>query len=129
MTDVGRLSGKKLAFLEALLVSTSVRDAAKQAGVAERTATRWLADPLFSATLVAAKQEAFNEALDLLRVGAKAAITTLAASMRSDNPHVRLRAASLWLTAAVELFKMSQIEERFTELERLLKASGLARGV
>ena len=127
MADTGKLSAKQLELVTALAAGATVAEAIKRCHIAERTAYRWVKLPEVQAALEEAKQKAFNEALSLLRSGTKAAIATLAASMKADSEGVRLRAAAIWLTQAIEVYKMSEIQASFDELERLLKANGLAR--
>lgn len=130
MTQNGTLSAKQVQFLSALLSSANTRDAARKVGISDRTAWRWLKDALFQAELARAKQEAFDESLDLLKSGVRAAIATLARNMKEDQPPgVQVRAAQIWLEQAVQLHKMSEIEAHFAELERALKTTGLARRV
>ncbi len=49
-------------FILAMVCSDTIVDAAKKAGIAERTATRWARDPLIQARLKeAASEEQWNE--------------------------------------------------------------------
>ena len=49
MARKGNTARKQEKFLQALLLGKSIVDAAKDAGIAERTAHRWLGDPAFQA--------------------------------------------------------------------------------
>jgi hypothetical protein len=125
MQEKASLNAKQMQLIAALVGGASIVDAAKACKINECTAHRWLKQPAITTALEEGKQRAFSDALGVLRTGVKAAITTLASSMRAESEGVRLRAAQIWLTTAVELHKMSEIEQRFDELEQLLKAAGL----
>ena len=51
MTAYVRFSAKRKLALEAFLLGSTAKDAARTAGVAEKTARRWLSEPSFAAAL------------------------------------------------------------------------------
>ncbi len=68
------MTGKQGALLTALLCEPTIADAAKAAGVGERTAFRYLADPAFQAELRAARREVVEHTITRLQAdGAHAA--------------------------------------------------------
>lgn len=103
MQEKASPTAKQLQLIAALAAGKSIVDAAKACEINESTAHRWLKLPAVQSALEDAKQQAFHEALSLLRAGTKAAITTLANSMKAESESVRLRAAQIWLEQAIAL--------------------------
>jgi|GEM_PF-5766042 len=85
MTKKERLSRKQELFLQELLKGQSIVAAAKIVGAGERTARRWIADPLFQAERTRREDE--------LRMAEQAEIITAAANRYS----AALFAAHRWL--------------------------------
>ncbi len=96
--SIEQLTTKQQALLSAMLLGMSVEQAAKEAGVGERTAYRWVKELAFKEALAKAQQELFLEQLRLLKTGVKLAISTLARNMASNQPpNVQVQAARAWL--------------------------------
>jgi DNA-binding NarL/FixJ family response regulator len=107
--------------LNTLACGATVAVAAKQAGVTERTAYRYLADPAVRQELDALQDETNQRAAARLQSTATQAIKTLLEAQNSDAP------ASVRRTAARRLLELGQryreaitIEKRVTDLERQL---------
>jgi hypothetical protein len=107
--------------LNTLACGATVAVAAKQAGVTERTAYRYLADPGVRQELDALQDETNQRAAARLQSTATQAIKTLLEAQNSDAP------ASVRRTAARRLLELGQryreaitIEKRVTALERQL---------
>src|SRR6266700_1646171 len=94
----GELSPKQHALLAALLSGKNTEAAATEAGIAERTAYRWVKLPAFKEALSAAQQALFEEHLGMLKLGVKTALLALARNMNETKPAaVQVRAAAIWL--------------------------------
>ena len=100
-TDWQAQTGDPLLVL-ALASGATVKDAAQQAGVSERTAWRRLDDDGFRRCVAEAKAELVTRALAKLADGAsKAADTLLAVMDCQDDPRARIAAAKLVLDLAM----------------------------
>jgi phage terminase small subunit len=118
-----QLSAKQEKLILELVAGKTIKDAAISACVNEKTAHIWLKQPAFKSALQAAKQELFDERLDMLKNGISIALKTLAKHMTDeDTPaNVQVRAAQIWLEQALEVHKAAELVQRTVELERLLK--------
>jgi hypothetical protein len=117
----GRVSEtKKRQAVAALLTAPTVAEAARVAGVAERTIYRWLAgDAAFVADLRAAEETAIDHAARRL-VGLQDDAIGLLGDVVADAtaaPGVRVRAASLIVDLALRLRELRSLEERVAALE------------
>ena len=120
MTNSGRLTPKKKAFVRALLTERDTRGAARAAGVAERTAYRWVQDPEIQAALLEAEGVALEAVTrGLLRL-AHEAVDTLENAMGDEEARTsaRVRAADIVLQRLLQLRELVSLEERIRILER-----------
>ncbi len=119
----GELSSKQTLFVAALLAGHTVLVAAKASGIAEMTAHRWLKDPRVQDAIKQARHQAFDTALSRLMDVTSEAIDTLASVMRDkEAPRgVRIRAAQLLLENAIEVHKMSELEQKIAALSALVE--------
>ena len=129
LTEESELTPKQEQFIAALVAGNSIVVAAAAVGIGEKTAHRWLKQPLFQGVYKAAKQWAFDEALSELRDNVNLAIATLKRNMTNDEEvpstqvrAIQVRAATVWLAQAVQVHKMEELEARLQELEAALKA-------
>lgn len=124
--DQQGLNAKQEAFLTAYLACSNITVAAKTAGMADITARRLVKQPAFQAALKTAQRELFNDALQGLREHVETAIKTLVRHMTSEEtpPNVQVRSAQIYLEQAINIHKMSELEEKYTELEQLVKQQG-----
>ena len=67
MSQIVRLSAKKMAAIEALLTHPTVIKAASEVGISARTLHRWLLEPEFAQALEAAQRERVRHAIRRLR--------------------------------------------------------------
>ncbi len=129
MAQIKEISSKQAAFVDALLVGSTVLTAAKTAGISPRTAARWRKDPAVIAEMQARRAATFNETLEAFRAGMPTAMALVLETIKDkdkDTPRsVRLRAAQIWIEHALSLHKMADLEAKVNELERLLKQEGL----
>lgn len=121
------LSPKQFLLITALLTPLNITAAAKAAGVADKTARRWLALPHFQAAYKAVRRALFDESLASLMSGVDCAIEGIKniAGDSEVEPAVRLRAYSVWLTQAIAVYKTSELEAQFSELQALIKEQGI----
>jgi len=127
MSEDGSLSFKELSLVTAIAQGKTIIDAARDCHISERTAHRWLKIPHVKAALELARQEAFNESLQVLRLGIKKAMNTLLAHMNAQvepTAATQLAAAKTWIEQAFAVHRAQELETRLAELETILKAQG-----
>lgn len=118
-----KLSGKKEAAILALLSQRNVAEAARTAGVTERTLYRWQKDPDFDAAYRQARRTVYSQSMARLQQMSNSAVTILGIVMLDGNapPASRLRAADAVLNHAgksVEQEHLEDLHARITEVER-----------
>src|SRR5262245_1947750 len=125
MAEIGRRKGDD-ALLVALASGQTVRDAARAAGIGERTATRRLADPGFRQAVTELQAEMVGRAMGRLADGMVAAADTLRQLLSADGESVRLGAARSILELADRLRDV-ELEQRLIAVEQKLLARGTAQ--
>lgn len=121
MADNGRRCDDALA-LE-LAAGATVRDAAKSAGVSERTAHRRWADPAFRRRVTSVRAEAVSRAVGRLAAGMGEAADALRGLVTSESEAVRLSACKAILQLGVELRASVEFDERIAALEAAAPAT------
>jgi phage terminase small subunit len=116
--------------LIALLVSgSSMIDAARSVGVAEKTAHAWRKQPAFLAAYQEAREQADKEvwanAMQQLKNSVPQALQVLAKHASCEDVEVtassQLRAAVVLVEKAIELTEIEEIKARLAALEERLK--------
>ena len=113
--------------IAALMSTATVTDAAKVAGVGERTGYAWLADPDFSAAYREARREAVQQATARLQQMSGRAVVVVAQLMldTSKPASVRLAAARTVLELAVKAVELDDLQQQLAALaERLAAIEG-----
>jgi transposase len=104
--------------IAALLSERTTRDAAKAAGVSEKTLYQWLNEPAFRAVLREAEKSILDDVTRRLSAGASLALDTLKKLVQSArHESTKLRASVAWLELSLKYRDMHDIEERLTALE------------
>lgn len=119
MAENGRRNRKgDTALMTALASGQTVRDAARSAGIGERTATRRVADPDFRRRVAELRAEMIGRALGQLADGMTEAAGTLRKLLAADGESVRLGAARSILELGNKLREAVELEERLAALEQ-----------
>ena len=117
MSHKGRESAdERLAF--ALASGKTVRDAAVDAGVSEKTAHRRNSDPMFRAAVSSARANIMATAAGRLADGMTAATIVLRNLMEESRPELKLRAAVKILELAVKVNDASILQSEVADLRR-----------
>jgi transposase len=116
-TDDSSLLGED-AFIIAYASGTSLREAARTAGISESTAYRRLKDPAFRRRISEIRTSFLNQAVGLLCEDATKAVSTLKELLSARSESVRLSAARAILELGPKLREQTELEERITALER-----------
>ncbi|HXP86861.1 MAG TPA: hypothetical protein VN841_19185 [Bryobacteraceae bacterium] len=115
--------------IAALLTRPSIEDAARVAGVGEKTLRRWIQEPEFKARYLRARRESVQQALARIQQATSAAGTTILKLMTDPSvpATVRLRAAECVFDLAVKGVEIEDIEVRVSELERAAQEAKQSR--
>src|SRR5579862_6839791 len=118
-----KLGSKKQAAIVALLTQRNIAEAARAAGISERTLYRWQQDPDFQAAYQEARRTAFSQSMARLQSMSATAVTTLAVIMLDGNAPAasRLRAADTVLTHAARSLEKEDVLVRLADVERRLE--------
>lgn len=108
--------------IAALLHSESIRDAAKEAGIAEATLHRYLKDESFKAEYHAAKREVINHAICRLQQSAGKAVKALVEISESKGApaSARVSAARTILEISMKAIEFEDLEKRIAALEKIV---------
>ena len=110
-----------IALIAALAGGATVAEAAKTAGVSERTAFRRLQDPAFQERLREAREGTIRRAVAMLAdMGTEAAATLRALLEPTVPPTVRLGAARAVLELGARLRENEELARRVAELEAMV---------
>ena len=116
MAEIGRRKGDD-ALLLALAAGKTVREAARAAGVGERSATRRLADPAFRRRVAELRADMVSRALGKMADGMSDAAETLRKLLKAKGESVRLGACRAMLEIGVKLREAVELENRLAALE------------
>ena len=94
----------------------TLRDAARAAGVGERTATRRWADPAFRLRVSELRGEMVGQALGRMADGMTEAADVLRGLLAAENEVVRLGAARSLLTLCVKLRESVELEKQVRDV-------------
>ena len=110
--------------VEALLREPTLARAAAAAGVNERTLRRWLSEPAFRSAVLAARRDAFGQAIGLTQRYAPVAVATLVKVMNdaAATASAKVAAAAVLLKFGREGMELDDLAERLDALERAAKA-------
>jgi hypothetical protein len=102
-----------------LAAGSTLAAAGKAAGVSERTAQRWHADPAFRKRVAELQATMMAEALGrLTNACSTAAVVLTRVMLEEKDATVRVRAANSILTQARDVREHSELADRVAELER-----------
>jgi hypothetical protein len=121
MTGHGAKFARKMEqAIAALLTRPSIEDAARVAGVGEKTIRRWMQEPQFKARYLQARGDSVRQSIARIQQATGAAGATILRLMTDPNvpSAVRLRAAESVFGLAVKGIELEDIEMRLAELER-----------
>jgi hypothetical protein len=122
MAEIGRRK-RDAALLLALASGQTIRDAARAAGIGERTATRRVADPEFRRLIAQTRNEMTNRALGRITDAMTAAADTLRALLNAEAESVRLAAARTILELPNKMSISLELAEQLEELKQRYEQS------
>ena len=118
------LSGRQLRAIPLIVVSPTIREAAKTLEISERTIYRWLQEPDFHEELVRQRNLAAELALQQIRGLLDRTAPSYVELMRDPDSSIRLRATNAVSTLGYRinegqnlLAKLEELEQAFEELK------------
>lgn len=123
MTERGKqLEQKQEKAISALLQAQSIREAAKESGIAEATLHRWLKEESFKEAYRAAKREVVQHALCKLQRSAGKAVKVLIdiAEDEKTPASARVSAAKVILETSLKAVEYEDLEKRISEIEKIM---------
>lgn len=117
------LNAKQVKFMKALLTSDTITEAYKQAGIAEHTAYKYLADEEFSKEYTEQKRESLRHVSTRLNDIALRSIAILdeIANDQEQTGASRIRAVEVALNYAYKGMELEDLNNRLTEIENMLE--------
>jgi hypothetical protein len=103
-----------------LAAGATVPDAARRAGVGERTLFRWRPDPAFMERVRSLRSDATCQTLGTLTAGSKQAAEQLIELLGESNAAVRLGAASCLLKTLLSYRDQTDLSDRIDRIEKRL---------
>jgi len=115
------LPSKRRKAVELLALGYSLRQAAAEVGVCEKTIRRWLKRPDVAQALQEIQEEVWGATVRKLRALGEKAVTTLGEVMGDQTapPTARVRAARATLELIVKVGEIEELRERLERLEAL----------
>lgn len=118
--DVSELLAARLA------AGATIRDAARELGIGEKTAHRRLADPAFKARVAELRQEMTTRAVGRLADRMADAADVLGELLKSVNEGTRLKAAVALLDQGLKAVAIADVQSRLTAIEERLNHASTA---
>jgi hypothetical protein len=117
------ISPRQRRFIAAMLTARTIAGAARQAGIVERTAHRYLADPRVRAVLDQILDQALSHAARQATTGMSQAVDLLHTILADDGapPTARIAAARVLLLAGPRLHEAVALTQRLAALENEMK--------
>jgi transcriptional regulator with XRE-family HTH domain len=121
--DLNDLSAKQKRVAELLAAGFTRAEAAKRAGVGERTVYLWLNNESFQRYIRAEQARLRGELTSVLRRSVMKAVTVLEAALDSSDDERKILAARALLSAGAKLLAMletAELHEKVEQIERRL---------
>lgn len=101
----------------AFACGATIADAAKVAGVSERTAARRIAEPAFKAQVSAIRDRIVSEAIGRVCEGMTLAALTIRKLVSHTDPHVSFKASAKLLEVGIKAQEILELQRRVEALE------------
>lgn len=119
----GKQLGRKVsreAAVTALITNPTIKGAASECGIAEKTLHAWLKEEDFAARVREAQQELTRQATGRIMLSIGRSVEVLEDIMQDEasNPSPRVAAARTLLDYAFKIYELQTVQQRLDELER-----------
>jgi hypothetical protein len=112
-----RLSAKQLQAIPHIIVASSDKEGCAAAGISRNTFYKWLHEPKFKAELAARRNQVVNEALDVIKGHAGAAVEALVKLLKTDNEGLKRQVANNVIEYVLKVKEIEDIEARLKAIE------------
>ena len=121
--EENNLNGEELTtqqanFIAALISGKNTKQAARSAGVTERTAYRWLSLPELKSELTMAQAAILGDATRRMERLLDSSLEVLEGLLKSENELVRARGVEMVFKHYVAMKSANELEARLSEIER-----------
>ncbi len=123
--DLSDLTFRQQSALPVIAASSSLSQAARNAGIDETTLRRWLREPVFAERLAAFRQQSAVIAREELNVIARRGMAVLAEAMSDPDSAIRVRAARYALSYTVQFAEIQNLTASIEEMQRMLSNANL----
>ena len=108
--------------LTALMTNPTIKGAAEECGIAEKTLHAWLKEEDFASKVKAAQEEVTRQAIGRILLSIGRSIETLEEIMQdaTNNASPRVAAARTLLDYAFKVYELQTVQQRLEALERRL---------
>lgn len=122
MTSKPVVSGRKAKFVALLAEGKTYEEAAQEIGVSLRTCSRYASDPMVTAALRVAQDDALGDVVRRMNSGAGDCLDVLREIMRdkAQSGGVRIRAAQVWLEQAFKGRELLDMAKEIAELREMV---------
>lgn len=112
-------SAKQQRAIASLLTGATQAEAAKAAGIHERTLARWLTDPDFVSELTSQRTQLAKRSLSSIQALAGDAVAALRDLLTSERESVKLRTAQYIIDKAAAHLELQDLQVRVENLENM----------
>lgn len=112
-----QLTHKQEAAIVALLAHGTVRQAAQECGVSERTLWRWLKVETFQRELRAARVKVTEVGIAALQSTFVEGVAALKRNLQCGEPRTEVAAARVVVSASLKAHELQEVQARLDELE------------
>lgn len=117
------MTQKQVIFLQAMLECSTISTAAKQAGISQNTATKYMKDPIFQSELNRLRSECLSSTVRYLQVNMTMCAEKIMEIVRNPDTadQVRINAINTVFQNCKSLIDTCEIEERIRQIEEMVK--------
>lgn len=115
--NIEKLGRKAETLILALLAHGTIAEAAKTAGIGEKTAHRWLQNDEFQTAYREARRRVVEQSLATIQAVTSEAVETLRRNLTCGKPSVEVSAAQAIINHAVRAVELIDLEERLAAIE------------
>jgi len=124
----GKLSHRQHTFIQNLIETGQVVEAAKRTGINPSTGYGWMKQDSVRAFLGELRVQLYEEALTKITAQITRAIDTLGDCLHDDQPNIRIRAALGILDHCYRMRELYDFEQRLTAIEDRLDGAQVGSG-
>ena len=118
--ESGELTERQRKAIPFLMASPTYEEGRKKAGISKNALYEWLRNPIFKEELRRQREAVVTEALEALKGSMTRASAVLIALLHTENEALRRHVANDVIGHVLKARELMEIEERLTQVERLV---------